>query len=484
MRESAEVEEISGFDASGSNRDDAAPQNGPESGNGDNDSGSGKSLPEWSSNTDDTSLSQGMSSLEYEDTSEAGLEARRAEETAYVGEMDSLDEEGKVSLLAGIFPSLTRFDVSWSLRKHKWNTNSAINDLLTQSFLEQSGYRIHGIEAFSETNLSSPRKGKGKKKKNRRTVESPSISRPESPSVNKWTSTKEDVDFISSRTAMPIDQVTSLYHKNGGSVRNTVSSIVDAHLTLGLDLNDPIIQSRAIDLGHEFPTIPTEKLEAIVTIAHPSTTCAHDLAKSLMVPPSNEPKIQIELRHSPLQLDPATVKTKPKSHNALYPEGMSLEEASAMAKKHQNIRDTSFQQARAAYRKGKSDHLMSGAAAYYSQQGRDADALTKQAQSAAAEALVNEQSTRFELDLHGVNVNDAKRIAKEKVTTWWHELGECRITGPGVGSTYRIVTGVGNHSEGGVGKLGPAVCKMLMRDGWKVEVGTGILIVMGWAKTK
>jgi len=98
--------------------------------------------------------------------------------------------------------------------------------------------------------------------------------------------------------------------------------------------------------------------------------------------------------------------------------------------------------------------------------------------------LVADQSTRTELDLHGVNVKDALRISRERVTTWWHELGEGRIGGRGVGSGYRIVTGMGNHSEGGKGKLGPAVGKMLIREGWKVEVRGGVLIVTGVATKK
>jgi hypothetical protein len=53
-----------------------------------------------------------------------------------------------------------------------------------------------------------------------------------------------------------------------------------------------------------------------------------------------------------------------------------------------------------------------------------------------------------------------------------------------VGEGYRIVTGLGRHSEGGRGKIGPAVLKTLMSEGWKVEVGTGELRVTGLARRK
>jgi len=83
-----------------------------------------------------------------------------------------------------------------------------------------------------------------------------------------------------------------------------------------------------------------------------------------------------------------------------------------------------------------------------------------------------------------VNVKEAVRISRERVTTWWHELGEGRIGGRGIGSGYRIITGQGNHSDGGRAKLGPAVGKMLLREGWKVEVFSGILVVTGVATKK
>jgi len=122
---------------------------------------------------------------------------------------------------------------------------------------------------------------------------------------------------------------------------------------------------------------------------------------------------------------------------------------------------------------------MGGVAAYYSELGRTADSQLKSARSATADALVAGQSSMTQLDLHGVNVQDGKRIAKERVTSWWHELGESRISGRGVATQYNIVTGVGYHSEGGRGKLAPAILKMLMKDGWKVQVGTGVLTVTG-----
>jgi hypothetical protein len=252
-------------------------------------------------------------------------------------------------------------------------------------------------------------------------------------------------------------------------------------------LDDPIIESKTVDLAHEFPTVPSSKLEAIIQITHPSDAYAHELAKALTPPNGHKGNIQIQIRHAPLQLDQVSTPTKPKTYNRIHADKVPRELSAAKVAKYTQERDTAFQKASALYRKGKSDHLMGGAAAYYSQQGRDADALARRAQSEAADARVAAQSTRFELDLHGCNVNDAKRITQERVMAWWHELGLERAGSAariGSGSHLKVVTGKGNHSEGRSGKLGPAVGKMLIQDGWKIEVTPGFMMVTGVALKK
>lgn len=486
IKKSAEAEDISTFDANGRSGE------GPATDGGDirhSDNDSSPSLPESSSHTDDTSLSQGLSSLDLEVYSENDADS---EDRLYIGGLERLDEEGKVSILAGIFSSLKAFDVRWTLKKCKWDVNRAIDDLMTESFLEESGRRHRGIEAFSESDLTlRPRKGKGKKRKDRtlntQVGGSSSESPVGSPHVSKWDNGKQDVEFISTRMGVPAQQVSSIYHNKGASVRDTISAIVDAHLALELDLDDPVIQSKTIDLAHEFPTVAASNLEAIIQITYPSDAYAHELAKALTPPKGDNNNIEIEIRHAPLQLNQEHTPSMPKTYNALYADEVNLELSAAKAAKYAQERDTAFQKASVLHRKGKSDYLMGGAAAYYSQQGRDADALARRAQSEAADARVAAQSTRFELDLHGCNVNDAKRITKERVTAWWQELrlGRAGSTANiGSSSHLKVVTGRGNHSEGRSGKLGPAVGKMLIRDGWKIEVTPGFLMVTGVAQKK
>lgn len=123
--------------------------------------------------------------------------------------------------------------------------------------------------------------------------------------------------------------------------------------------------------------------------------------------------------------------------------------------------------------------MMGGAAAYYSAVGRDHLERAKRDASAAADSLVDSQSHSSMLDLHGVSVQDAVRIASERVEEWWESLGDAKYMRGARPAGYRIVTGVGRHSHDGTSRLGPAVGKMLAREGWKVEIGEGMLTVLG-----
>ena len=252
-------------------------------------------------------------------------------------------------------------------------------------------------------------------------------------------------------------------------------------MALKIESDDPLIQISAFELRHDFPAIPTSHLEALLQITHPSIPNTRDLAVAFTShPTSKESGIKIELRRTPLDLGTEPIKTISNAQNAVY-SSKPLDAAASVAT-YSQAKNLAYAQAGAAYRKGKSDPLMGGAAAYYSEVGRDMSSRLKVAESAAADALVARQTSKTQLDLHGVSVKDALRISREKVTNWWHESREDRIGGGGAGTGYKIVTGMGLHSEGGRGKLGPAVGKMLIREGWKIEVRGGYLLVIGVAK--
>lgn len=118
-----------------------------------------------------------------------------------------------------------------------------------------------------------------------------------------------------------------------------------------------------------------------------------------------------------------------------------------------------------------------GAVVYSDRAREGVRALTAQA-SVMADARVAQQSTDDTVDLHGVFVLDGVRIARQRVWTWWDNLGEHRRT-VAKRSGFTVVTGVGKHSVGGVSRLRQAVGAYLKNDGWKYETLTGSFYVTG-----
>ncbi len=64
--------------------------------------------------------------------------------------------------------------------------------------------------------------------------------------------------------------------------------------------------------------------------------------------------------------------------------------------------------------------------------------------------------------MHGLTVNEAKEAVQEAVSDYLRQRKFGKI---------KVITGLGNHSKGGVGKLGPSMRAYLMQLGWRVESG-------------
>ena len=92
--------------------------------------------------------------------------------------------------------------------------------------------------------------------------------------------------------------------------------------------------------------------------------------------------------------------------------------------------------------------------------------------------MVDRNSTRSMVDLHGVTVADGVDIARNRVLQWWDGLGEDR-TRKAREEGLTIVTGVGRHSVDGKSRLRSSVFKALVADGWQIEVLTGACCVTG-----
>lgn len=157
-----------------------------------------------------------------------------------------------------------------------------------------------------------------------------------------------------------------------------------------------------------------------------------------------------------------------KTYSELVAEAAGARETSA----------SSFAAAQRAWRRGKSDVLFRPVATVYAEQAREQLEAAKAVEARNYEALVDEQSSRSHIDLHGVPVSDGVRIALERTQTWWANLGENRAK-KAREEGFVVVTGLGKHSASGVSRLRQEVGAALKREGWRVRVETGQFVVTG-----
>ena len=484
LKENASAEDTQTFDPSGTSgsHPDADPTGSSSelarSWHGDFDSISGRT-----DETDPTDVSLTVDGLD--------LNKSTTDQRTDLEGSEALAQEKKCLALREMFPNLKEFDIQYALRKSNQNFHQAVEDLLNQAFFAEEGSKDgeplmrKGIDGFAENAMPTrSRKGRGKKGRIlRRTssseggLSSEAVNRPFI--VGRWDRAKEEVEFISQRTYLPIPTISSVYHKNGGSLSMTIAALCDSgemgpnpYLS---EASSESLDTNAAELMVDFPSVSASHASALIRLSHPSTSSAHELSRALLS--SSQSSSKILPQYAPRSTSPNS--TSASSGLSGPRQGKPTADPNTLA----NARDAAFSQAQASYRKSRSDRLMGGAAAYYSSVGRDASASLRKHEAAAADNLVSKQSRPGEVDLHGVNVQDAVRIASQRAETWWANgaseyarAGKARMDG------LRIVTGQGHHSAGGRGRLGPAVARGLVKDGWKIEVGQGVLEVVGRAR--
>ena len=472
-----------------------------------------------SEETDLTSLLQSMEMLGMEASTGSEMTEQQQEEeegehgSEYDEGLEKLSTMDKQDLFNEMFPTIKAFDISYTLKKNGDNFGRTVEDLLNQVFFKEvqeiygdGEIATKGIDAFIDgaNGTTKGRKGKAKRKTQakllRRTSSTPALlgdkstNSPSSPfpGLSKWDLGKKDVEFITQRTYLSPQAVSSQYHISGASLPKTIVAILASNPIenphIG-DPTDPVLDDHAAELGRDFPTLSSSHLHSLIHLTYPSTTSAHELAIAVTTTPTapinHHGGIQLIPLYQRPHLSSSSDPSAPSQQTSAPSIPLSHPTALALASTYMTARSTAFAQASAAYRKSRSSPLIGAAAGYYSQIGRDAATSVQKYNAAAADALVEAQSSASELDLHGVGVKDAVRIAKMKVEGWWEGSGRAdwrkAARGPGA-EGYRVVTGVGRHSESGRARLGPAVGGMLVREGWKVEVGTGVLVVTGRAR--
>ncbi|XP_004681393.1 PREDICTED: NEDD4-binding protein 2 [Condylura cristata] len=153
-----------------------------------------------------------------------------------------------------------------------------------------------------------------------------------------------------------------------------------------------------------------------------------------------------------------------------YPE---YDDYRAEAFLHQQKRMECYSKAKEAYRMGKKN-----VATFYAQQGSLHEQKMKEANHLAAVEIFEKVNASLlpqnVLDLHGLHVDEA---IEHLMTVLQQKTEECKQSG---GKPYlSVITGRGNHSQGGVARIKPAVIKYLTSHSFRFsEIKPGCLKVM------
>jgi len=154
---------------------------------------------------------------------------------------------------------------------------------------------------------------------------------------------------------------------------------------------------------------------------------------------------------------------------------------------------------RAAGRHYHGGHLAGGkalngaVAGHYALQAREATERAREWELRAARMIVGDQLEKsgHTIDLHHLTIHEATTVALESTARWYDRQKATYYDGAksDAGAKMRsfvpprplvVVVGVGRHSAGNVGVIGPAVATALEGGGWRVDrSGRGYLVVRG-----
>ncbi|KAJ5759265.1 hypothetical protein N7520_006421 [Penicillium odoratum] len=415
-------------------------------------------------------------------------------------ELIGATHEDKINALMEMFPTMTRLNVDQTLKKSNEDVDKAMDVLLNLNFFdntqstEDDGQILipKGIDGFNvnssgDGGRQSARKKKRNKKQRSNILEEAPFS--ESTIANKWEAGMADVDFICARAPdLPREKVKSAYHANGMSLPATIRAMALAEAPKDAsELDDDLVMlSQVNELSQDYSTIPKTTLIGLLRLTRNIISATNELTKVLVQQPQLSANNLIKLTSTPLDLPKDDeVVDNPIRRRGAPSSTLDYEQARVAAQANFAAGSSAYQQASQAARRAKSNPLYAGATAVYRERGQERIELAMDQLAAASDRLVDRQSSSCDLDLHGITVVNALRITRERVNAWWNDLGDTRhVRGGGkhVHGGYKIITGVGNHSHDGTSRLGPAVSKMLTKEGWRLEVNRGFLIVIGKAR--
>lgn len=409
------------------------------------------------------------------------------------------DDNDGVRQLTLMFPTLNKFTLKHTLEKCGHDVDRAVDELLNRSFLEGEGEEGKGIDGFSEDSIL-PAKRKGKKKGKQFPQmgsiweEIDAAAGNEGGAPSKWEQMQSEISYLSTKLSVPLAATTSTYHKEG-SLSATLVALIEIYGEGDVVPEDAAHVETISSIMSKHPRLLVKHVTGLVKLCKDDVASAYKFSEMLNRRQLNKIAIsnaaggqgplsptsptspstdvwQTVARKNPLSPTSPVTPTSPTSP-------MSYRTAALAANENAIARHEAFNKASAAYRRSKSDHLMGAVATYYAEEGKTYNNRLKSYNDMAAEALVNENSSEYTLDLHGVTVQQAMKITNERVTDWWVKTNS---TDDKAITPFHIITGIGSHSKNGESRLGPAVTKLLRNGNWKIEVNNGHVRVLGVQK--
>lgn len=458
------------------------------------------SRPENTKETDSvTSITTGLSNLRASEVAdESGTDSQDLD--IYTLGLEHSTTREKEEYLAALFPTLEQVQVAETVHRCHGDVQRSIDELLNLSFISDDITKLHntsapvakGIDAFlgDGTTKKSKKRKHHKRQDDDLAASDRHSSGTRTPTTNVWQSAAEDISFVTSRTQVSPVVVKKIYEEADHNIASTIRRLISQEALKHKQqiADNEVLGIQAAELKFSFPNVPDKYLFGSLLLCQMQPSLAKDVLDAMLSRPSQDEgplrpgmKLKNVAQYTPLNLtddeDSTPVRNGHSSGVSTIPgEAATLLSRAAV---HNIHAQQAFGSASTSARLAKSNHLYGGASAYYAALGHENRARSRMLQAAAADSYAAAQTTASSVDLHGISVADATRIAQRNVEAWWEGLGDRKYVRGGVGSGYKIIVGVGTHSDRGIGRLGPAVSKMLIREGWKVNVQRGEVIVEG-----
>lgn len=212
--------------------------------------------------------------------------------------LDGLTEKDQENTLIAMFPALEVFDIKYTLQKFNGNLDKAIDELITQSFLEETGDRcksVNGFECENETQTFWRRKAKKKRKKEALgPISKNSVCSSEPEPKNSWNVGLENIQFLAERIPMAKSHIASLYYENGASLSQTIPHLIETKSKKSSKPDDDINLAHIYQLVEDFPSVSCYKLGKFTTQLKTTSVILVIYYKRLLLAISN--KLLVESR--------------------------------------------------------------------------------------------------------------------------------------------------------------------------------------------